>query len=117
MISMYHLLTCPSVISCMTPHPVTGYRHRVDLSLCYSLMWNLTLEYTATVAFQEGWPLVRGKNQYILFRYTLSSGRSRGGGLSSGWPLKRGSTVLILLSLVRPNREILPRPSTHTSEH
>ena len=32
----------------MTPHPVTVYRHRANLSLCYSLMWNVTLEYTAT---------------------------------------------------------------------
>ena len=31
----------------MTPHPVTAYRHRADL-LYYSLMWNVTLEYTAT---------------------------------------------------------------------
>ena len=31
-----------------TPHPVTVYRHRADLSLCYPLMWNVTLEYTAT---------------------------------------------------------------------
>ena len=32
----------------MTPHLVTVYRHRADLSLCYPLMWNVTLEYTAT---------------------------------------------------------------------
>ena len=32
----------------MTPHPVTVYRHRADLSLCYPLMWNVTLEYTAS---------------------------------------------------------------------
>ena len=32
----------------MTTHPVTVYRHRTDLSLCYPLMWNITLEYTAT---------------------------------------------------------------------
>ena len=32
----------------MTPHPVTVYRHGADLSLCYSLMWNITLEYTTT---------------------------------------------------------------------
>ena len=32
----------------MTPHPVTLYRHRADLSLCYALMWTVTLEYTAT---------------------------------------------------------------------
>ena len=35
-------------IQAMTPHPVTVYRHRADLSLCYPLMWNVTLEYTAT---------------------------------------------------------------------
>ena len=29
-----------------TPHPTPG--HRVDLSLCYPLMWSVTLEYTAT---------------------------------------------------------------------
>ena len=32
----------------MTPHSVTVYRHGADLSLCYPLMWNVTLEYTAT---------------------------------------------------------------------
>ena len=32
----------------MTSHPVTVYRHGADLSLCYPLMWNATLEYTAT---------------------------------------------------------------------
>ena len=31
-----------------TPHPVTVYSHGADLSLCYPLMWNVTLEYTAT---------------------------------------------------------------------
>ena len=30
----------------MTPHPVTVYRHGADLSPCYPLMWNVTLEYT-----------------------------------------------------------------------
>ena len=30
-----------------------------------------------------------------MFRFTLSSGLSRGGGLSSGWPLKRGSTIVV----------------------
>ena len=28
----------------MTPHPVTVYGHRADLSLCYPLMWNIILE-------------------------------------------------------------------------
>ena len=31
-----------------TPHPVIVYRHGADLLLCYPLMWNVTLEYTAT---------------------------------------------------------------------
>ena len=31
-----------------TTHPVTIYRHMADLSLCNPLMWNVTLEYTAT---------------------------------------------------------------------
>ena len=30
----------------------------------------------------------------FMFRFTLSSGLSRGGGLSKGWPLKRVSTVI-----------------------
>ena len=30
------------------PHPVTVYRYRVDLSVCYPLMWNVTLGYTTT---------------------------------------------------------------------
>ena len=32
----------------MAPHTVTVYRHGADLSLWYPLMWNVTLEYTAT---------------------------------------------------------------------
>ena len=32
----------------MTPHPFSVYIHWADLSLCYPLMWNVTLEYTAT---------------------------------------------------------------------
>ena len=31
----------------MTPHPVTVYRHRANLS-CYQWMWNITLEYTTS---------------------------------------------------------------------
>ena len=31
----------------MIPSPVTVYRHRANLSLCYPLMWKVTLEYTA----------------------------------------------------------------------
>ena len=32
-----------------TPQPVTVYRHRADLSLCYPMMWNVTLGYTTTI--------------------------------------------------------------------
>ena len=32
----------------MTPHPITVCRHEADLSLCYPLMWNVTLEYKTT---------------------------------------------------------------------
>ena len=32
----------------ITPHPITVYRYRADLSLYYLLMWNVTLEYTTT---------------------------------------------------------------------
>ena len=42
----------------MTPHPITVYRHRADLLLCYPLIWKVTLEYTAT-HFN-----VLGKNQH-----------------------------------------------------
>ena len=36
----------------MTPQPVTVYRHRrVNLSLCYPLMWNITLEEATTTHF------------------------------------------------------------------
>ena len=36
------------LIQDMTSHPVTVYRHRANLSLCYPFMWNVTLEYTTT---------------------------------------------------------------------
>ena len=45
------------------------------------------------------WPFKRGglssgvDINTFMFRFTLSRGLSRGGGLSSEWPLKRGSTV------------------------
>ena len=62
------------------------------------IQWNPSCE--ATHFASEKWPFKKGGlssgvgiNSF-LFRYTLPSGLSRGGGLSSGWPLKRGSTVL-----------------------
>ena len=54
----------------------------------------------ATPFAQEKGPFKRDgllsgvKINTFMFRSTLSSDLSRGGGLSSGWPLKRGSTVI-----------------------
>ena len=64
----------------------------------FSLQWNPSCE--ATPFAPEKWPfkrggLLSGVEIYIfMFRFTVSSGLSRGAGLSSGWPLKRGSTVI-----------------------
>ena len=61
------------------------------------IQWNPSCE--ATIFASEKWPFKRGglssrvEINTFMFRFTLSSGLSRGGGLSSGWPLKRGSTV------------------------
>ena len=47
------------------------------------------------MAFQEGWPLVTGRNQYIYaLIYIVKWPFQR------GWPLKRGSTVYYLQSLL-----------------
>ena len=62
------------------------------------IQWNPSCE--ATPFASEKWPFKRGglssgvEINTFMFRFTLSSGLSRGGGLSSGWPLKRGSTVV-----------------------
>ena len=66
------------------------------VSLNY-IQWNPSCE--ATPFASEKWPFKRGgllsgvEINTIMFWFTLWSGLSRGGGLSSGWPLKRGSTV------------------------
>ena len=63
------------------------------------LQWNPSCE--ATLFASEKWPFKRGglpsgvEINTFMFRFTLSIGLSRGGGLSSGWPLKRGSTVSV----------------------
>ena len=59
--------------------------------------WNPSFE--ATLFAPENWPFKRGgllsmeEINTFMFRFTLSSGLSRGVGLLSEWPLKRGSTV------------------------
>ena len=61
------------------------------------IQWNPSCE--ATHFAPEKWSFKRGRLSSeieintFMFRFTLSSGLSRGVGLSSGWPLKRGSTV------------------------
>ena len=61
------------------------------------IQWNPSCQ--ATPFSPEKWPFKRGglssevEINTFMFRFTLSSGLSRGGGLTSGWPLKRGSTV------------------------
>ena len=42
-----HMNTTPQTQD-TAPHPIIVYRHGADLSLCNPLMWNVTLEYTAT---------------------------------------------------------------------
>ena len=65
----------------------------------FYLQWNPSCE--ATPFASEKWPFKRGglssgvEIYTFMFRFTLSSGLSRGGGLSSRWPLKRGSTVVL----------------------
>ena len=56
------------------------------------LQWNSSCEANSFVpekmAFQEGWPLVRGRKQHIhVYIYLVKWPFQR------GWPLKRGSTV------------------------
>ena len=74
--------------------------------------WSLSIICTvepaceATPFASEKWPFKRGglssgvEINTFMFRFSSSSGLSRGGGLSKGWPLKRGSTVVYLPLLV-----------------
>ena len=81
------------------------------------VQWNPSCE--ATPFAPEKWPFKRGglssgvEINTFMFRFTLSSGLSRGVGLLSGWPLKRGFTVvfckknLVLLIILLPLDKIL----------
>ena len=72
-------------------------RHISYIIFIYYIQWNPSCE--ATPFALENWPFKRGglstgvEINTFMFRFTLSSGLSRGGGLSSGLPLKRGSNV------------------------
>ena len=67
--------------------------------LKYKLQWNPSCKATPFSPemwlFKKGGLLSKEQINTFMFRFTLSSGLSRGVGLSSGWPLKRGSTVLV----------------------
>ena len=90
-------LACPVYIGC----------YSFLLSFLFGIyrysMYMYNLYYSGTPLVRP--PLLRQKSglsrgvkiSIFMFRFTLSRGLSRGGGLSSGWPLKRGSTVLIYL--------------------
>ena len=92
---------CPDVLLVHDTASVLIYKH-------IFIQWNPSCE--ATTFASEKWPFKRvGLSSGVeintfMFRFTLSSGLSRGAGLSSGWPLKRGSTVytshVVLLILV-----------------
>ena len=77
----------------------------------FNVQWNPSCE--ATPFASEKWPFKKGglssgvEINTFMFRFTLSSGLFRGGGLSSGWPLKRGSTVIILIISYYTNNEKL----------
>ena len=51
------------------------------------------------VAFLDGWPLIRGRNQYFHVQINTDQWPLLRDQLSSGWPLKRGSTVLHSLEM------------------
>ena len=83
--------------------------------------WNPSFE--ATTFASEKWPFKRGglssgvEINTFMFRFTLSSGLSRGVGLSSGCTLRRGSTVLDFEIHLWPHWEILASSFTADDEY
>ena len=62
----------------MTPHPVSVYRHRTDLSLymCYPLMWNVALEDT-TIHFDGNKRHVASISSYTTTITNMNPGRTQ----------------------------------------
>ena len=97
---MYFRNTSLKIFVNYPPPPSMLETHTLGPSLVFfhTVQWNPSCE--ATPFEPEKWPFKRGGHSSgveintFMFRFTLSSGLSRGGGLSSGWPLKRGSTVV-----------------------
>ena len=99
----------------MTVTHYYGTDCRVQLIQFYytfqDIQWNPSCEVTPFVP--EKWPFKRGgllsgvEINTFMFRFTLSSGLSRGVGLSSGWPLKRSSTLLHIMSPQHTNMNMM----------
>ena len=68
-----------------TPHHVTVYRQGANLSLCYPLMWNITLDYTATHFII--WGKTRPGNPTPTF-YTTSKRSTDSGMVVVSWKLQ-----------------------------
>ena len=93
------LLTPQIAPACTGGMGIPEIRNSPSLFLSYqnkqilSIQWNPFCE--ATLFASEKWPFKRGglltgvEINTFMFRFTLSSGLSRGAGLSSGWPLVR----------------------------
>ena len=66
----------------------------------FTIMFKYTMEpllwghpfFTRKLAFREGWPLIRGKNQYIYVKNNIVKWSFK-----RGWPLKRGSTIYVCM--------------------
>ena len=92
----YSVVECSNIMT-VSLRPFLGVGVQKVFSLFWNkIQWNPSCEATPFASEKwpfKGLPLVRGRNQYFMFRFTLSSSVSRGAGLLSGWLLKRGSTV------------------------
>ena len=95
----------------MAPNSITKYRPGADLSLCYPLMWKVTLEYTNINFVCLG--LTSPLN---IWGYIATVPACRCGTLANALPhryVMPQTQLPILMCWVRPDREIFPRPSTH----
>ena len=84
----------------MTSHPVTVYRHGADLSLCNPLVWNVTLEYTATYFTVLG--ETRPGNPSATFRthqQMVVISRKLGRKNCTNWVLNKGPLVCESITL------------------
>ena len=91
----------------ITPYPVTVYRHRADLSLCYPMIWNVTLEYKTTHFNVSGKTHpVNPSTTFHTHQHTLNVM------MQIWWLLVRSSAESI-----HTNRVLNPRPQTQNLNH